>query len=207
MNRLFSINRRRPNIVDLYTPIVAGVDTYRLKSASNFDVAFVTFLDSTNIGYLDPNVNRNVIETQPTAGRQVRIVFDPVSYGIDDTKAFWLQFVPVIGVIEGTPGAPTLVLPDTSLHGSGIVVIHGDAPAASPLQLDLPRRMEDFRVINEDGANGLFIGTEDGGPMITIPALLGVQNLGIQGVQGSLYVQGDGGDVPFSAMFTLAFPR
>jgi hypothetical protein len=206
MNRLFSIPRRRPHIVDFYTPVVAGVDGYRIKWASNFDGVFATIITSTNIGFLDDNVNRNVIETQPTTGTSVRIVFDPTTYAIPDGNSFWLQFVQVIGGVEQTPGAPTLVLPDSARHGVGMVVIQGGAPAA-PLQLDLPMLMQDFRITNEDGAANLFFGTEDGGPMTTIYPLLGVQNIGYLGTQGSIYVQGDGGVVPFSATFTLAFPR
>lgn len=203
-DRLFSVNRRRPHIVDLYTPFVQGVDVYRLKWATNFDQAFVTFLDSTNIGFIDDNVNRNVIETQPTSGTWVRIVFDPTTYNIPDDVSFWLQLARVVGVVE-TVGAPTLILPDAALHGTGMVIISGSAPA-NPLQLDLPRRMEDFRFVNEDGMGGntLYIGTEDGGPVMSVLPAVGVQNLGFRGAQGTIYVSGD---VAFSASFTHAFPR
>jgi hypothetical protein len=203
--RLFSVNRRRPHIVDLYTPFVQGVDLYRLKWNANFDGVFVDFLDSTNIGYLDPAININVIETQPTSGTWVRIVFDPTTYNIPDGASFWLKLARVVGVVETVVGAPTLVLPDEALHGTGMVVISGAAPA-NPLQLDLPRRMEDFRFVNEDGMGGntLYIGTEDGGPVMSVLPAVGVQNLGFRGAQGTIYVSGD---VAFSATFTQAFPR
>jgi hypothetical protein len=191
--------------VDLYTPFVQGIDVYRLKWTTNFDQAFVTFLDSTNIGFIDDNVNRNVIETQPTSGTWVRIVFDPTTYNIPDDVSFWLQFARVVGGLETVVGAPTLILPDAALHGTGMVVISGAAPA-NPLQLDLPRRMEDFRFVNEDGMGGntLYIGTEDGGPVMSVLPAVGVQNLGFRGAQGTIYVSGD---VAFSASFTHAFPR
>jgi hypothetical protein len=185
----------------------AAIDEYRFKFALNFDQVFATFLTSPNSGFLDDNVNRNTIDTQPTTGTDVRIVFDPSTYAINDNRHFWLQFFPVTNGIEGVGGAPTLVLPDGAHYGTGIVVIQGEAPNGSTLQLDLPRRMEDFRVTNEDGVNNLLVGTEDGGPMTTILPLVGVQNIGYSGEQGSLYVEGVGGDVPFSATFTLAFPR
>jgi hypothetical protein len=191
--------------VDLYTPFVQGIDVYRLKWTTNFDQAFVTFLDSTNIGFIDDNVNRNVIETQPTSGTWVRIVFDPTTYNIPDDVSFWLQLARVVGGLETVVGAPTLILPDAALHGTGMVVISGAAPA-NPLQLDLPRRMEDFRFVNEDGMGGntLYIGTEDGGPVMSVLPAVGVQNLGFRGAQGTIYVSGD---VAFSASFTHAFPR
>lgn len=205
MNRLFSVRRRRPNIVDMYIPVVYGVDFYRVKWATNFDTAFTTIINSTNVGYIDPAVNRNVIETQPTTGTYVRIVFNPATYSITDTAQFWLQYVPVTGGIEGTASAPTLILPDASRHGIGIVAIQGDAPTAGPLQIDLPTGMQDFRIHNEDGANDLYIGFIEGGPVTTI--IPGEFSLSYFGVQGSLYVQGETADVPFSATFTLAFPR
>lgn len=206
MNRLFSIRRRRPNIVDLDTPKIAGVDGYRLKWAQNFDDMFADILTSTNVGFIDDNVNRMVIEGQPVQGK-VRIVFDPDTYSITDTSAFWLKFVPVTGGVEGTPGAPTLVLPSTANHGVGIVVIAGTAPSAGPLQLDLPRIMQDIRFVNQDGANNLLVASEEGGPQYAILPEVGEQTYGLMGTQGTIYVQGESGDVDFSASFTTAFPR
>jgi len=210
MNRLFSVRRRRPNIVDIDTPKVYGVDGYRLKWAANFDAAFTTFLTSTNIGFLDDAVNRNVIETQPVTGK-VRMVFNPATYSIPDASAFWLQFFPVIGGVEQTPGAPTLVLPDSAHHGLGLVVIHGDAPngatSANSLQLDLPMLMQDFQVHNEDTAQDLYISTEAGGPEIMIAKSTNMQSLGFLPTQGTIYVRGGGGAATFSLSFTLAFPR
>lgn len=211
MNRIFKIVRRRPHIVDLYTPYVAGVEFYRVKWATNFDAAPTNIIDSTNIGFLDSNVNRNVIETQPTTGTDVRIVFDPTTYSIPDDVSFWLQVARVVGGSETVVGAPTLVLPDAARHGIGIIAIRGDAPneasSADSLQIDLPMLMQDFKVQNEDGANSLFIATEQGGAEQVFPALLPIQPWSLMGTQGSLYVRGGGGDVTFSASFTLAFPR
>lgn len=202
MNRLFSIRRRRPNIVDIDTPLQAGVDGYRLKWATNFDGVFASALTSTRNGFIDDNVNRAVIESQPVTGK-VRIVFDPDTYSITDTSAFWLQFVPVTGGVEGTPGAATLVLPSTANHGVGVVVIAGTAPNAAPLQLDLPGLMQDIRFTNTDAANPLLVATEDGGPQMSFLFEQGVEGLTMLGTQGSIYVQGGTGDVDFSASFTL----
>jgi len=210
MDRLFSIKRRRPHIVDILTPqaMDAGVvDQYRFKFALNFDQAFVTFLTAPNIGFLDPAINRNVIDTQPTTGTDVRVIFDPSTYAINDERHFWLQFFPVKDGVEGTGGGLTLVLPDSSYNGTRVITIQGEAPNGTTLQLDLPRSIQDLVVTNEDGGNNLLLGTEDGGPMAAILPLVGAQNISLLSKQDSLFVEGDGGDVPFSAMFTLAFPR
>ena len=210
--RQFSIRRRRPNIVDIDTPFIAGVDGYRIKWATNFDVSpFTTFLTAPNTGYLDSSINPRVIESQPVTGK-VRMVFNPATFGIPDAAPFWLRFCTVTGGMEGTLGAPTLVLTDNSHHGVGIVAISGTAPFVAPLQIDLPGLMQDFVIVNENLASkNLFVGTEDGGPVVTIipgaAAPSEVQVLSLLGTQGSLYVQGDGATVDFSATFTRAFPR
>lgn len=218
MNRLFGMPRRRPGIVDIITPFTYGVDGYRLKWAANFDASFTTFLTSTNIGFLDPAINPNVVDSQPLggftglagSGRNVRIVFNPTSYSIPDTSSFWLQFVQVIGGVEQTPGAPTLVLPDSANHGVGIVTIHGTAPSeassATSLQLDLPRLMSDFHIHNEGGGN-LFIATEAGGAETQVPVDTAEQFSQLTGTQSSLWVRGGGGAVLFSARFSLSYPR
>jgi len=204
--RLFSIRRRRPNIIDIDTPFINGVDGYRLKWATNFDASFTTFLTAPNTGYLDSSINPRVIESQPVTGK-VRIVFNPATFLISDTTPFWLRFCTVIGGAEDAIGAPTLVLTDNSHHGVGIVVISGTAPASFPLQLDLPGLMQDFRVINKSAANNLLISTETNGSAITLIPGVKLQRLNLVGTQGSLFVQGDGANVPFSATFTKAFPR
>ncbi len=108
MNRLFKIGRRRPHIVDFYTPLTQGLDTfgYRLKWALNFDASsFATIINSTNVGFLDPNVSRYKVDSQPTTGKDVRIVFDPSSY----TTA-------LSGTFNVTGSSPT-VTPSTSQVG------------------------------------------------------------------------------------------
>jgi hypothetical protein len=194
MNRLFSIRRRRPHIVDFWTPRTQGVDGYRIKWGSNFSTAPTTILTSTNVGFLDSNVNRNAIDTQPVDG-QVRIVFDPTTYSIPDDVSFWLQFVPVTGGVEGTPGAMTLVLPPGANHGVGLVIIAGTPTGTQ--QLDLPL-LQDFKVQN---AAPISIATEAGGAALTVPA--GGMSLGYLGTQATIYVTGGA----FSMSATLAFPR
>jgi hypothetical protein len=219
MNRLFGIARRRPNYVDLITPFTYGVSGYRLKWATNFDAAFTTFITSTNVGFVDPAINQYAIDSQPLggftgavgSGRNIRIVFNPASYSIPDTTPFWLQFVQETGGVEGTPGAPTLVLPDSMNHGVGMVTIHGSAPSAgssaTATQLDLPRLGEDFHIHNEDPSNSLYVSSVAGGSETQVKPDPASQFYSFRPTQGSLWVRGGGGAVVFSARFTLAFPR
>lgn len=224
MNRLFSIIRRRPNYVDVVTPFNYNADGYRLKWAANFDGAFTTMFTSTNVGFVDPAINPYAIDAQPMGGstglagssRNIRIVFDPATYGITDTSSFWLQFVQTVGGVEQTPGAPTLVLPDSALKGQGIVTIHGNAASATSsagaLQLDLPFRMQNFQIHNEDGANYLYVSTEASGAEQQLRPDTFAQYSTLWGAQPSIWVRGatptnTGAPVAFSATFTLAFPR
>lgn len=217
MNRLFKIARRRPHLVDFYTPFIYGVDTYRIKWATNFDAAFTAIINSSNVGFLDPAVNQQALDVQPlgsmtaTGGRAVRIVFDPATYSIPDTSSFWLQYVPVTGGVEGTPSAPTLILPDSANKGVGDVTIHGSAPSAvnsaGALQLDLPFLMQNIRIHNEDGTNSLFVSTEQSGPEQQLKPDTFPQWQSFYGTTGSIWVRGGGGAVAFSAVMTLAFPR
>jgi len=301
MNRLFSVTRRRPHIVDLSTPrlVEAGQTGYRIKVASNFDAPMATIITTQRNGFLDRNVNQAVLDIQNRPD-QIRMVFDPDTYtqpllgqsgaaatvsafgagvstltgltgmtagsvghyltitgaatagnngtflitvfnsatsvdvanvaggspdandgsiswseqlaDIVDTKPFWLQFFPMIGAGEGTPGAPTLVLPDSANNGLGIVVIEGTAPSGADsgdaLQLDLPRLMDDFTVHNREGATSLFVSMEfEGAEKEFKGGTLSPVSLSYTGTQSQLFVRGGGATAEFSASFTSVFPR
>lgn len=197
--------------MDFFTPFAYGVTGYRLKWAANFDGAFSTFLTASNVGYLDPAINPNVVDTQPSTGQDVRIVFNPTTYSIPDTSSFWLQYVPVTGVSEGAPSAPTLILPDSANKGVGDITIHGNAPnqptSANSLQLDFPFMMQNIRIHNEDGTNSLFVATEQSGPEQQLKSDTFPQWQSLYGTTSSIWVRGGGAVVAFSATMTLAFPR
>jgi len=226
--RLFSVTRRRPNIVDVYTPkLNPDIPTqkgYRLKAAPNFDVAMTTIIDlppaSKQFGFLDRAVDQRVLDVQNNPNR-VRIVFDPDTFatgepidaGLEDTKPFWLQFFPLDAAgaeIGASTGAPTLVLPDAANHGIGLVTIAGTAPSGADttasLQLDLPRLMEDFRIVNNEGATSLFVSMERDGAEVEIDPTT-PSPFFLDGTQPTLFVRGGGATASFSATFTLAFPR
>jgi hypothetical protein len=196
-------------------PRLSGVDGFRLQWATNFDASFTTMFTAPNTGYVDPAINLATATAQNLGsnafGPSVRVIFDPATYSITDTKSFWVRFVPVTGGSAGTPGAPTLLLPASSNHGLGVNVIHGSAPSAvdstGSLQLDLPRLMQDFRIHNEDGANSLYVSTEQNGAEVQLKTGATEQMTSFSGTQGSIWVRGSGGAVTFSATFTTAYTR
>jgi len=184
MKRLFSIFPRLPNVVNIMTPRVPGVEGYRLKWAENFDQSPQLLLTSTNIGFLDPNVDRQKLSVQPLED-QIRIVFDPASYGIPDGIAFWMQFVTVTNGVEGTPGAMTLVLPASFISSTGLILIAG-TPIGTQ-QLDLPL-MRDF---NFQCDADIEIGTEDGGATFNVPgSTTETHSLSFLGSLATIYVSG-----------------
>jgi hypothetical protein len=220
-DRDFLVFRRRPHLVDILTPKREGVQGYRLKAARNFDVTPQTIITADiGAGYLDPtalgngNINRVTLGSAP--GEHVRIVFDPDSFSahaanLDDNEHMWLQFAPVdFSGSEGTPGALTLILPDDENKATGRVVIAGTAPTgatvANSLRLDMPLRMRDFYIRNEEasGSTDLKIATAEGGPEVTVPPQSEVSFL--DGGQGTILVRGDGGTAGFSATMTHYLP-
>jgi hypothetical protein len=213
MNRTLSVTRRRPNVVDMVVPFVYGVDLYRLKGATNFDGVFAQFLDSTNVGFLDPAINQATLEVQQTQGR-VRIVFDPATYSITDTSSFWVELYHVApGGAETQVSAPSLILPESAHHGIHQITLHGAAPngadSSHSLQLDLPRLMSDFRIRCESavGGNALFVATEENGAEQQLMPDTFPQYMSLLATQGSLWVRGGGGIVNFSAICTTSFPK
>lgn len=198
MNRLFSVRRRRPHIVDIYVPRAPGVTGFLFKWAPTFSGTWTDLIPVTTMGYRDPNVAPGVIESQPSNG-EVRVVFDPESFGIPDDLTFWLVLVPMSGTTAGIPSAATIVLPDRLHHGQGLVVIRGSAPNTPVLQLDLPT-MADLHITNE-GTVALLVGSEELGP--TTPIVAGsTMQLSTFGPVGTLYLAGNGSAVNFSATFT-----
>ena len=210
MKRLFSVRRRRTKYVDIYAALPDGVDQWRMKWAQNFTDAFVTMFTSSRVGFLDPNLDIGRVDSQPLQN-DVRMVFDPTSYSIDDESSFWLQLVPVTGGVEGTPGAPTLVVPDRLAHQSRLLVLAGTAPAAATSagaqQLDLPL-LFDLRVTNVDTGRDLLFGVESGGREFVIPkGNQYVASLGEVGAVSRVYIRSAGGTCAFTLSGTIAHHR
>jgi len=204
--RLFSILRRKPGIIDLITPLKplsSGVAGYRLKTDTNPFGSFSTTVISTGrTGFVDSAVAgpHNVI--QP--GENVRVIIKPSNYGLSDTDYFWLKLVYLdeSNAELPSPGAATLVLP--TYVGPAMTGFTASA-ITSVTQIDLPRAMSNFRVLNLDTTNALGLILQEGGPEITIPA--GKDISGFDGTVSSIWVRGIVGTVQFSASFTYAFPR
>ena len=208
MMREFSVIRRRPNLLDIITPILDGVDGYRIEGASNFDAAFATLATSTRDGYTDESL-RDLVHAA-LAGKNVRIILNPSDHGLTDTKAFWLRFVPLTGGVPGTVGNRTLILPEAS--GRGLVSITGTAPigatVANAIALDFPRLMEDLRIVNNSAGNSLFVSFSDSDAEYEIkPGATQVPLANLRGSVSGIRVRGGGAAVAFQATCTLAFAR
>lgn len=223
VDRDFLVFRRRPRIVDILTPKRVGVQGYRLKAARNFDLTFQTILTADICsGYLDPValkagiIDRHTLGAAPGTGH-VRIVFDPNTFAgphpanLDDDENIWLQWFPVdYAGVEGPGGPLGLILPDDEMKAQGRVIVQGTAPAgasvANSLRLDLPYRMRNFVIRNNEatGGNDLAIATVEGGSEIPI-APQDVTEF-FEGGVGALLVRGVGGDVTFSATMTHYLP-
>lgn len=213
MLRQFFMPRRRPNWVDVVMPRQQNIDGYRLQWNTNFSGgSWTTLMTAPVQGFVDPAINLAANHVTNFGigpyGPPVRVIFNPTTYSIPDTKSFWLRFVPMTGVSAGTPGAPTLILPDTSGHGLGLNVIHGTAPngadSSASLQIDLPGNMRDFRIHNEEAATSLFVATEQDGPEVMLKFGAEEQLTSILAKQNSIWVRGGGATAVFSATFTLA---
>jgi hypothetical protein len=145
------------------------------------------------------------------------MTFDPTTYGIDDTRSFWLQLWETPnGGVSTQVSAAMLLLPDSAHHGIGVVTIAGDAPgatsSAASLQLDMPRLMQDWKIRNQDGTNYLYVATEQNGPEMQLIPDNEPQVYNMLGVQGSIWVRGASPagaaeQVAFSATASLAFPK
>lgn len=208
MIRRFYVNRRRPGILDMITPIVDGVSEYRLKWATNFDAAPTLFLSAPLAGYRDPSINPLVLE-EINLGNRLRVVFNPTTYTIPDDKPFWLTLHHFNGV-ETQVTASTLIVPDTVATLSrlqGQIVVRGVVPSAASLaaslQLDLPRQMSDFRILNE-GANPLFVAFDSGGYEFSVPVAATYSTF--KGMASSLWLRGNGGPTTVSIACTVANP-
>lgn len=206
--RLFSILRHKPGLVDLVTQLKAestGVASYRLKTDTVPTGAFATTVITVpRNGYLDPSLASTHSVIQP--GNNVRMVFKPSNFGLTDTGFFWIKLVYVDGagaeMSNPAPSAPTLVLPPYS--GQAPSGFSATAPTTA-LQIDLPMLMNNFRVLNSDGSNGLGVTFQEGGSEFVVPA--GKEFLNYDGVAGSIWVRGVGGATPFSVSFSYANPR
>jgi hypothetical protein len=215
--RPFNVVRRRPNILDLLIPKQTSVKGYRLQAATNFDATFTTILTADiSSGYLDPAVDRNKLNALNNPNH-IRVVFNPQTFftptGIEDSKQFWLKFVPVD--YSGTPGtasSPCLILPESALRGDSRVLIGGTAPSGTTvgnsLQLLLPFRTQDLTIHNHEPITDLYVALDEGGAEVLLDA--GSSTLSqmqfADGAIDSFLVRGDSSTATFSASFTSYLP-
>jgi hypothetical protein len=213
--REFSIVRRRKNLVDLITPRVAGLSAYQFEVATNFDAAYTLIITAPIAsGFADPNISMQRLRTfSPLPGNnKVRVVFDPASFAPaplpnGDDAHFWIRMIPVdavIGPLTPTPGV--MVMTEDERQAQQQIILAGTAPAiAAPgLQVDLPRRVGDLKIRNNEAAGGtdLMVATTLNGPEFRIEPQ--VDWTPYQGLTPTLHVRGDGGTAAFSASFSTS---
>lgn len=215
--REFQVVDRRANLLDIITPKRPDVQGYRFRAAPNFDGTFVTILTADiSSGFLDPTVDRRVLTPLPAGRNHVRVVFDPQTFfgaaAIVDADHFWLTFTPVdFAGAPGTESNPGLILPADQYGVSGRIMIQGNAPNeaswADSLQLDLPLRMQDFRITNNEASGGnslqVMYAETGGGEQEVLPEAV---HEWYEGAVGMLRVRGAGGTVNFTASFTNLLP-
>jgi hypothetical protein len=199
--------------LDLLIPKQENVQGYRLQAATNFDATFTTILTADiSSGFLDPAVNAASLQALNNPN-QIRVVFDPQSFflpiGIEDTKQFWLKFVPVnFAGVPGTASSPCLILPESALRGDSRVFVQGSAPSgtsvADALELQLPFRTQDLAIRNHETVTGLYLSLSEGGPEVSLGA--GETERFYDGPVGNFWVRGDASTAEFSASFTSYLP-
>lgn len=212
MSRLLSCIRRRPRYADFLTPVTAGVALYRLKRASVPEGPYTTFLSVSNVGFLDPAINPLVVDAQQT-GDQVRIVIDPVPYGIPETGPTYIQLFHVDGTgAETLKSGAMLLLPDSANHGATAVAMSGTAPngatIANSMRVDLPRLGADFTLHNESATIPLYVAFVEGGAEFLLQPNTPLPQMVLRDAPvASFWVRGSGGTCAFSATFSQASPR
>jgi hypothetical protein len=168
MSRIFSVNRRRPGLVDLVIPQESGIGSYVFGYSTNFDLAFTDFQTVPVYGYRSKTVVDNSTSGSSFRGL-TRFIFNPADYSIDDSKFFWLHVKKVpFGGVPGTASAPHLVLPYSSVP-SRALNIHGTV-SGTTTEITLPFDVSNgsFRV---EGSDDLIVSFEPKGEVFSIPPL------------------------------------
>jgi hypothetical protein len=210
MNRMFSIIRRKPGLVDMVIPLQGGgVDSYELKAAANFDGVYAVIITCDNHGYMDPAVAYTNVHV-PQAGNHARVIFSPASFSLVDTAPIWLVLTPYIGAVAQPPSGRLLMLPKANETVS--IAIAGTAPNAATIagswQLDLPRLCDDLRVHNQDSSSkDLLLAFDPAGPEVAVSPSPLMQQVAIYGTNPLIMVRGDGATVKFSATLTFVVSR
>lgn len=207
-SRTFSVIRRVPTLVDMLTPLQAGVDGYRIKASSNFDGTFTTLFTANRNGWMDSTVNRDVLHTVPNRGI-ARMVWNPANYsgaGITDTGQIWVQLETYIGAVLQATSPISLILPVYDRIGKPQITIAGLAPTAATsalaLQLDLPMGFRNVQIFNQ-GSNPLMISTvPGGGPEVTLAANSAGDYTLFGGCQDTLRIRGN---TQFAATLVVPF--
>jgi hypothetical protein len=220
MKRVFSVLRRKSGFVDISVPLVQGlgVEGYRFKASTNWDVAPTTLFTAGLYGYMDSELQATVVPTVDHRPDAMRVLFKPSKYTVSgnpltDTGVFWLQLVYIVGNAEqnaasATPPSAITMISSVTLPYNSMQAIQGTAPnqgtLANATQIDLGRQVENVTIENQGGAD-MFVAFDEGGPEFAVKA--GKDMHSFQGTVSSVWVRGSGSTVPFRMSFVNANPR
>ena len=164
MSRVISLNRRRPNLIDLSVRPSSGTGSIRFSVAANFDAAPVPFATIPVYGYKSKSISGAGAISNISKG-QTRFIFDPDDYiatvpALADAKPFWLSIAEIpFGGAAGPESAPHLVLPFASTPNR-MFTISGNV-AGTTTEIQLPQTVSNplFQVSTAD----LLVGFEPDG--------------------------------------------
>lgn len=207
MPRVFSLNRRRKNLLDITIPSKAGIGSYQFAVSNNFDGMFSDFQVVPSAGYR----SRSVVESaQSSLGFRglTRFLLDPDDYvmmhpELDDTKPFWFTVAEIpYGGAAGTPSAPHLVLPYNTTPNLGFNI--AGSVSGSVTEIQLPMLVSNI-IIDVVGPDDLNLAYEENGTIFTIPvnAGLDIEYWSTYHTTGQLFLSSSGMDTEFKAAFRL----
>jgi len=207
MPRVFSLNRRRKNLLDIVISSKSDVGSYQFAVSDNFDGMFSDFQVVPKAGYR----SKGVVEgSQSYSGFRglTRFLLNPEDYvmsfpDLDDTKPFWITVSEIpYGGAAGAPSAPHLVLPYNTTPNLGFNI--SGSVSATVTEIQLPQLVSNI-VIDVVGPDGLNLAYEENGTVFTIPlnAGLDVEYWSTFHTTGQLFLSSTGMDTEFSAAFRL----
>ena len=203
MPRSISVYRRRAGLIDMNWPSRVGVQSYILKSATNFDGVFTTFANVSANGFRSKSVVDYSFTSEQFRGK-TRIMFNPTDFSLNDLQPIWIRIAQVaIGGAVGSDETIHLILPYQP-PSNRIFILSGTAPSAATIagsqELQLPQQCKNVVIQVNDAANDLYVAFEPNGTEFRVPTLKS-DFTNFQSVYSSisqLFIRGNGGTSLFN---------
>jgi hypothetical protein len=208
MARIFSVYRRKNNLVDLNWPIEPGIASYKMYFSANFDTAMPTQFDTVPLtGKQSLTVLNNGFTDNQFRGK-TRFLFNPDDYassGLDDTKPIYVSLVPVnFAGVSGTASSLHLILP-YSPEPNRALILNGNAPSPGPLEIQLPMLVHNMIFTNLDAGNTLNVSFEPTGPAYEVGPLATTSSIypSTYPNASQLFIAGAGGSVAINVLASI----